>query len=371
MGLSNITYLDADHNNIADFTAVSAMTSMEELWLSYNDIDSIKPLTKLKALKRLGLKGTGLDDADLNTLKGIKTLTELAIEDNTALSGEAVDSLQSALSGCTISHSDLVFTVTLGGTAFESDAESVSASGTGVTSIKGLDKFSGLKTLQLTNTSVSDLSPLSGLDTLETLEIWSGDSSLKGNVTDITALKDTTTLKIVNLMWNSVTDISPLAASTGITELYLTGNDVSNIAALSGMKNLKELALDNCPVGNITPLSALKNLTSLSLQDCGLTDLTAIKGLTGLRELYLDNNKISDLTPLTGLSNLHYLYICDNKLTADQVRELQEALPDCSIYTDLDMTKPEETAESQGAAATMESVISNAENESVNAEETP
>jgi hypothetical protein len=76
MGLTKLAYLDADSNNIADISAVSFLTNMEELWLSNNKLKSISPLTKLPKLRRLGLKGVGLTDGDLDELMTVATLRE-------------------------------------------------------------------------------------------------------------------------------------------------------------------------------------------------------------------------------------------------------------------------------------------------------
>jgi len=337
MGMENLKYLDADKNLIKDITAVSGMAALEELWLSYNELDSIKPLLKMTTLQRLGLKGTNLTDETLAELEGMASLKELCLEDNTALTGEAVDKLKAALPDCTITHSDLVYILYLGDSFFKSDSDTVSASGTGINSIIGLERFKNLKTLTLTNTSVSDLTPLAGLG-IETLEIWSSDPGLPGQLTSLEPLRGITTLRNVNLMWNSVADLSPLAGSTGIAELHLSGNKVSDLSPLSGMTGLQGLTLDYCPIGDISVLANLTGLRELSLQQCSIREISALAGLSNLRELYLDGNNISDLSPLESLQNLNYLYISGNNLSAEQVLRLQEALPNCNIYTDLDLT---------------------------------
>ncbi len=320
MGLAKLEYLDADGNEIEDITAVSALTSLRELWLSYNDIDSFEPLEKLTQLERLGLKGTGLEDSDLASLKKLKNLTELALEDNAALSGGEVDKLKSALSGCNITHSELKYFANLGGTQFDSDDTAVSATGSSVTNLTGLDHFSKLTTLQLTNTSVTNLSPIAELENLQILEVWSSDASKHGALSDLTPLKNLTSLTQLNLMFNSITDISALSGLTNLRELHLDGNSLSGISALSGMSSLE----------------------SLSLQGCGISDISALSGLTNLRELYLEDNSISNVEALKGLTKLSALYISNNSVTAEQLRELKAALPGCTIYTELDLSEPVE-----------------------------
>lgn len=354
MGLSKLSYLDADHNKITDITAVSGMLSLEELWLSGNDISSIKPIAKLSSLKRLGLKATGLDDNALKNLETLTSLKELAIEDNVKLTAEGVDALKAKLKSCTVTHSELTSTLILGGVTYKSDAQSVMASGKGVTSLAGLDKFKKLSSLQLTNTAVSDLSPLSGLTELTDLDIWSGDASLGGSVSDLGPLAGLTKLSTVNLMWNKITDISALSGATGITELYLGGNSISDISPLANMPLLSGLTLDHCPINSLAPISGLTALRTLSMQNCGLNDISALSGLTSLRELYLGNNNISDVSALYGLTSLESLHISYNNLAPWQIIELQEMLPNCTIYTDLDLTPP---AEDELAPQTIAAII--------------
>ena len=321
MGLSGLEYLSAENNGIEDITAVSALPALKELYLSYNQISDFEPLKRLTGIERLGLNGTGLTDDALDYLAGCTGLKSLAIEDNAALSGGAVDDLKAALPNCNITHSELKYFANLGGTQFDSDAETITVSGSAVTTLAGLENFDALRTLQLTNTSVTDLSQLSGLENLEILEVWSSDASKHGALSDLSPISGLTSLRQLNLMFNNISDISALANLTSLRELHLDGNPVSSLA----------------------PLSNLTALESLSLQSCGISDVSALSGLTSLRELYLDSNNISDLTPLVELDSLVYLYINGNNVTADQIRELQAALPNCTVYTDVDLTVPEET----------------------------
>ena len=55
-----------------------------------------------------------------------------------------------------------------------------------------------------------------------------------------------------------------------------------------------------------------------------------------MRSLDFERNQITDLTPLTNLKNLTSLRLTQNpKLTRPQIDELQKALPNCVIDSDL------------------------------------
>ena len=63
-------------------------------------------------------------------------------------------------------------------------------------------------------------------------------------------------------------------------------------------------------------------------------DLAPLKALTNLEGLVLGGTPVTDavLEHLKGLPNLGRLYIEDTQVTAGGVKELQRALPNCTIY---------------------------------------
>lgn len=311
MSLAELKYLDADNNKLTNITVLEYLPKMEELWLSGNDLDSIKVLEKLPALRRLGLKSIGLTDADLEMLGGIKTLTELVIENNPDLSANAMDELKQALPNCKITHSELLYVVKLGDTEFKSDATSITASGMGISDISGLEHFTALKTLILSSNSISDISPLASCKDLEVLELYGN------HISELAPLSGLTKLRSLSLLNNSVSNIAPLANMTGLTELYLSFNAIGDISALGSLASLQDLNLD----GNV------------------IKDISVLSKLTALKNLSLEDNLIEDLTPLFKLSGLQTLYLRGNPdLTIEQVYQLQQALPNCIITSDFDLT---------------------------------
>jgi len=311
MSLPNLRHLDADANNITDISPLGHISSLEEVWLSYNNISSISPLRRLPNLLRLGLKGTGLEDSDLEILMNITTLKELAIDDNEGLSKKQFELLKAALKNCAITHSELISSIKIGSTEYMSDETEISASAVGLSSLAGLEDFTKLKTLILASNSISDLRPLSDLRELEVLDLY------RNNVRDLSPLSGHTKLRSLNLSGNSISDISPLSGCTGLTDLQLSFNSISSISALASLSSLRELNLDSNSVSDVSALSGLSSLTSLNL----------------------DNNNVQDLTVLYALSNLQTLYIRGNgALSAGDIILLQAALPNCTIITDINLT---------------------------------
>lgn len=213
MSVSKLTYLNLAGNRIKSVAALQDLTSLTELNLSSNELGGIAAVGRLTNLKTLWLDNTGLKDASLEELYGLKNLKKLSIKDNPELSEAAVTTLQKKLSGCTISHSELKREIVLGGKSFACDAETVEANGLGLSDISKVSGFSNVKHLDLSNNSISRLSPLSQLKTLETLDLSN----------------------------NRISDVSALTSLKNLKQLWLGGNSIS----AEQLQSLKA-ALPNC-----------------------------------------------------------------------------------------------------------------------------
>lgn len=213
MSVSKLTYLNLAGNRIKSVAALQDLMSLTELNLSSNELGGIAAVGRLTNLKTLWLDDTGLKDASLEELYGLKNLKKLSIKDNSELSEAAVTTLQKKLSGCTISHSELKREIVLGGKSFACDAETVEANGLGLSDISKVSGFSNVKHLDLSNNSISRLSPLSQLKTLETLDLSN----------------------------NRISDVSALTSLKNLKQLWLGGNSIS----AEQLQSLKA-ALPNC-----------------------------------------------------------------------------------------------------------------------------
>ena len=173
MGLTKLRRLDAEDNKIQNITALEYLPELKELWLNGNPLRSLAPLGKIASLTRLGLKDTGLTDAKLESLYALTGLTELAIEDNPDLTMAGFEALSEALPKCGITHSELRWSVALGGKTYFSDATEIDAADSGVGDLGGFEHFTELRKLILDGNPLSDadLYPLYGLTKLRTLSL--------------------------------------------------------------------------------------------------------------------------------------------------------------------------------------------------------
>lgn len=218
MGISRLTYVDASDNAINSTAALSMMNGLKQLYLDNNPIRDFSGLRKVKSLEVLGLSGTGLSDGDMDYLKNLTLLTGLNLEDNEALTGEAVDALQQKLATCNISRSKLAYSIDIDGHSVLSTATELNLSGCGISDIAGLSKLSSLEKVDLSRNAISNLYILQLTDSRFSI-------------------------RELNLSGNLIEDITPLASLTGVELLDLSNNSISSELPLMNLKTLKTLYL--------------------------------------------------------------------------------------------------------------------------------
>lgn len=117
-------------------------------------------------------------------------------------------------------------------------------------------------------------------------------------IKDLSGLENFTNLETLDLSNHAVTDISPLQELTKLISLSLAGNPVADVSPLAGLTKLKVLILSGSRAPDYSSLSNLVNLQVLMLDNSTISDLTPLAGLTNLRQLHLANATIEDLYPL-------------------------------------------------------------------------
>lgn len=200
MSVTALEYLNLSGNSVKSIAALRELTGLHELNLSGNPLSGISAMSKLTSMKTLWLDNVGLSDPDLSGLYGLKGLKRLSIKNNADLTAAAVDELKSKLSGCSISHSELKRTVTLGGESFPADSDTVEAKGLDISDISAVSGFTAIKHLDLSDNSISNVSALAKLKTLETLDLSN----------------------------NKISDVSALSSLTNLKQLWLGGNGLSS-----------------------------------------------------------------------------------------------------------------------------------------------
>ncbi len=117
-------------------------------------------------------------------------------------------------------------------------------------------------------------------------------------IKNLSGLENFTSLETLDLSNHAVTDISPLAGLTKLTALSLAGNPVADVSPLAGLTDLRLLVLSGSQAQDYSALSYLVNLQVLMLDNSTITDLTPLLALTNLRQLYLAKTSVEDLSSL-------------------------------------------------------------------------
>lgn len=204
-GLTNLTTLDLNFNNVVDIRPLEGLTRLNYLDLWGNEIEDLEPL---KALENLFWM-----DLDDNEITDIGPLANLSILEALHLNGNAVTDISPL--------------------ANLEDLDTLGLNGNGITDIGALSKLERLRYLWLGENSISDISPLKELDQLVLLDLGNNQ------IANISTLADLVRLRELHLHNNRVRDVSPLADLRRLAYVDLSNNDIRDIGPLASNARLR------------------------------------------------------------------------------------------------------------------------------------
>ena len=278
--IKNLKLLDLSAKEIKDYSGLENFVGLEnfKVWASPNfknsDLEKIKGM---KNLQLIDLGSTGVSVIKSDTFKGLDQLIEIALDDNKLY--EIPDN------------------------AFVTNTS--------------------LKWLHLNGTEISELNFLQGLDNLESL--YADDNRLN----NISGLKYTPNLKMLDLSGNNLTDVKEVSNLVKLDTLRLNRNRITSLD-VSNLTNLDTLWLNNNQISDISSFKNLSKLRILYMDNNYVSDVTPLSGLSELSQVQLRNNRISDVSPLKNLNKLKVLWLRGNP-----VQNLDSLLP---IYDNLTNT---------------------------------
>jgi internalin A len=134
-------------------------------------------------------------------------------------------------------------------------------------------------------------------------------------LSDLTPLKELTTLQQLYIDHTPVSDLSPLKNLTNLQLLYAENTQISDLSPLKDLVTLQLLKIKKTKVNDLSPLKDLITLQLLRIEDTKVSNLSPLKNLVALQLLRIDGTKVSDLSPLKNLPSLIGLNISDSSVT--------------------------------------------------------
>jgi Leucine-rich repeat (LRR) protein len=172
----------------------------------------------------------------------------------------------------------------------------------GTTDMRGLKNCRALKKLYFDSDSMGDAKvrnvSIRGLELIPALE----DINLQrcSCVTDVSYLRDSRALKVLNLSRTSVTDggIRGLELIPTLKDLNLAGcKQLTDVSRLRDSRALKKLSISCCNVtdAGIRGLELIPTLEDLALTSCThVTDVSCLRNSRSLKKLDLSCNNVTD-----------------------------------------------------------------------------
>ena len=215
--------------NIKSVEGIENAVNLWDLTLHSNQIEDIKPLSKLPHLQVLDITGNRI--SDISSLKGMP-LARLHIGQNPISDITVLPSLK-GLQGLYL-HSNPV--------------NDLSPIGELTSYLSGISDNPGIRALGIRFMEIHDLSPITKLTGLTALQ-------LNGNgISDITPLVALTNLGYIHLSNNQIIDIMPINGLTRLRRLFLENNQISDVKPFAELINLRELSLIGNPIKDRKPL---------------------------------------------------------------------------------------------------------------------
>lgn len=191
-------------------------------------------------------------------------------------------------------------------------------------SIKIIEGYTYLQTLDFSDNLIKDVTPLKGLSLLVKLNLAKNAiSSLKGWESEEAIFPN---LVELNLSENQLTTLTPMPFQA-LSSLSLAKDEIA-ACEMGGHEKLQILDVSSNKLASLTGLGALPALRTLNASDNELADLNGINEAAALEELQLSQNKLPVLEgPWTELQLLRSLDVSNCLLETEKPLEVLRQLP--------------------------------------------
>jgi len=303
-----LKYLETDIDaTVKDLTGLGELVNLRDLNIRGNyEIKDFSELSKLKNLNTLMLQHTGIED--ISPIKELYNLKMLVLTGCTQITDFDVISYLDQLNTLDVHDCTQLTDITpfMGLTSLYG----LHISGTGVTSLDGIDSLERLNSLSINNTAIKDIAPIYELsDRLISLGVdIDNNGTLKEICENLPLLQDIN----MNAKGKAI-DLTPIKGLTKLTRLAFSDATLTNIAFIGELEGLTSLSLVNDGLEDISFVENLSELTYLNIIDNKVSDLTPMKSLGKLKTFVAYNNGITDIKPLEVLKELGFISLSFNR----------------------------------------------------------
>ncbi|MDH5802552.1 MAG: leucine-rich repeat domain-containing protein [Gammaproteobacteria bacterium] len=183
-----------------------------------------------------------------------------------------------------------------------------------ISSMDGLEQFTNLQRLDMSNANLNDLTPIRNLTNLTALYLSECGECGNNRFSDLTPLSELVNLTELDLSMTRVQDLTGLENLASLDRLWLSGNSVSDISPLRNLTSLTELYLESNQIVDISWLQDLTNLQILELQFNQVVNIASLQGMSSLQTLGLRANQVVDISAISSLPNLVFLDLYSNRI---------------------------------------------------------
>ena len=187
-----------------------------------------------------------------------------------------------------------------------------------VNSLTGLEQFTGLQSVHLSQAHVNDISALSALRNLNSLTLNEILTS------DLAPLESLQSLKALSLRSDALNDESALLLTRmpSLTTISISSNNLVNLPDFSSLALLEEITV-RAPILSLNGITQNRNLQHIEIDSASATFPNAVSWPL-LESLYLSNVMLESLSQVNGLETLKQLSLQSMGLTAiDELRALK------------------------------------------------
>ena len=292
--------------------------------------------TASSAAKELSFAGSSLSERDVHTLcENLFRFPLLERIDLTGcgLAGEQIAAVRAA-SGAAV-----LYELTLFGRTVSTDASELDFSGLrmGLSDVavieEALGEFPLLEKVVMCDCGISNEDMAALNDRHENVRfvwrVYFSGFSLRTDDTNFIAARVRNDFPIYS------NDLEVLKYCPDLQALDLGHKNITHLNFLRYVPHLKYLIIVENDVNDITPIGELQELTYLEMFWTKCEDISPLqncKALTDLNISYIYCRPAKCLETLVNMPQLERLWYCGNNLNAEQLEELQTALPDTEMY---------------------------------------